>query len=211
LRILFVTGTDTGIGKTWVTAALARAYAAQGLRVAALKPYVSGCQEDGTFADVEALCSASSPPLRPAQCNLYAFAPPIAPHWAAQAAGMAMDRERLTAFVREQSKDRDIVLVEGAGGALVPLGPHWDTLDWVKDLGGQVLLVVGLRLGAINHARLTEEAILARSLAYAGWVGNQCQPQAPAQGTLESLQQWLKGPCLGILDWGCSHFTGSLP
>lgn len=205
----FITGTDTEIGKTWVTAALARHLAARGQRVAALKPFASGQEADGSWADIEALRAASQPPLTLADCNLYRFAPPIAPHWAAREAGQVLDRQHLNAFVR--GRQVDFTLVEGAGGILVPLGDDWDTLDWAEELGFPLILVVGLRLGAINHARLSEAVILRRGVPYAGWIANHCQPQVAA-GTQESLQRWMRGPCLGEIVHGSREFsTISLP
>ncbi len=199
-RGLFITGTDTGVGKTAVTAALARLCAGHGMRVAALKPIVSGVEADGTWEDVEILRAASQPSRSIAETNLYAFAPPLAPHWAAQQAGVTVDRGRVVAFVRAQSVAMDCVLVEGAGGFLVPLGADWGFAELAEDLHFPVLLVVGLRLGAINHALLSVEAIRARGLLFAGWVANTLNP-AVAEGTLETLQQRLPAPCLGMLPY----------
>ena len=197
-RGLFITGTDTGVGKTAVTAALTQLCAGHGMRVAALKPIVSGVETDGTWEDVEILRAASQPPRSIAETNLYAFDPPLAPHWAAQQAGVTVDRGRVAAFVRAQSVAMDCVLVEGAGGFLVPLGAGWGFAELAKDLHFPVLLVVGLRLGAINHALLSVEAIHARGLPFAGWVANTLN-SAGAEGTLETLQQHLPAPCLGVL------------
>ncbi len=199
-RGLFITGTDTGVGKTAVTAALAQLCAGHGMRVAALKPIVSGVGADGTWEDVEILRAASQPPRSIAETTLYAFDPPLAPHWAAQRAGVTMDRGRAAAFVRAQSVAMDCVLVEGAGGLLVPLGADWGFAELAEDLHFPVLLVVGLRLGAINHTLLSVEAIRARGLPFAGWVANTLNP-AVAEGTLETLQQRLPAPCLGVLPY----------
>ncbi|MBU2755472.1 dethiobiotin synthase [Acidithiobacillus sp. CV18-2] len=203
----FITGTDTEVGKTHVTAALASAFAARGLTVAALKPYASGQEADGTWTDIEQLRAASHPPLPQKECNLYRFAPPIAPHWAAQLAGQNMDRSRLTAFVQARAQQVDRLLVEGAGGLLVPLGPGWDTLDWIEELGLPLILVVGLRLGAINHARLSEAVVLQRGIPYAGWIANHCQEQVAA-GTLETLQELMLGNYLGRLPFLATEFDG---
>jgi len=201
MRGYFITGTDTGVGKTIATATLARALVRRGHRVAALKPVVSGRDSRGFFEDVECLRRHSHPPLTAAECNCYAFPEPIAPHWAARLHGQVIQRARLTEFVQQAASRADLVLVEGAGGLRVPLGDDWDYRDWAAELGLPVILVVALRLGAINHACLTEEAIIARALPYAGWIGTQPTPMAPAAGTLEGLCRRLQGPLLGLLPY----------
>jgi dethiobiotin synthetase len=168
--------------------------------VAALKPIVSGVEADGTWEDVEILRAASQPPRSVAETGLYAFEPPVAPHWAARQAGVTVERERVAAFVRMQSAAMDCVLVEGAGGFLSPLGDDWGVAELAGDLQFPVLLVVGLRLGAINHTLLSVEAIRARGLRLAGWVANTLNP-AVAVGTLETLQGRLAAPCLGVLPY----------
>ena len=205
----FITGTDTEVGKTRVTAALARAFAARGERVAALKPYASGQEADGSWTDIEQLRQASHPPLTVDACNLYRFVPPIAPHWAARLVGQEMDRQTLTDFVQQRARQVDRVLVEGAGGLLVPLGSVWDTLDWVEDLGLPLILVVALRLGAINHARLTEAVIRQRGVPYAGWVANHVQDGVVAAGTRESLQLWMQGPFLGEIPYQGTEWSAT--
>ena len=200
LRGLLVTGTDTGVGKTAVTAALAHKCAQHGMLVAALKPIVSGVEAGGTWEDVEILRAASQPPRSVAETGLYAFDPPVAPHWAAHQAGVTVERGRVAAFVRMQSAAMDCVLVEGAGGFLTPLGDDWGVAELARDLHFPVLLVVGLRLGAINHTLLSVEAIRARGLRLAGWVANTLNP-AVAVGTLETLQGRLAAPCLGVLPY----------
>ncbi len=193
---LLVTGTDTGVGKTVVTAALAQRCAREMGRVAALKPVVSGVEANGQWSDVEILRAASTPARSFEQTCLYALDPPIAPHWAAAQAGLTLDRHKIQRFIEQQSADMDAVLVEGAGGFLVPLGDDWSFADLALGLQFPVLLVVGLRLGAINHALLSAEAILARALPLAGWVANHLQPDV-APGTLETLQRLMPSPCLG--------------
>lgn len=191
-----MTGTDTGVGKTAVTAALAQRCAREMGRVAALKPVVSGVEADGQWSDVEILRAASTPARSFAETCLYALDPPIAPHWAALQAGLTLDRHKIQQFIKQQSAGMKVVLVEGAGGFLVPLGDNWGFADLALDLQFPVLLVVGLRLGAINHALLSAEAILARDLPMAGWVANQVQADL-APGTLETLRRLMPIPCLG--------------
>ncbi len=200
MKGVFVTGTDTGVGKTLVSAAFVRAYAGQGRRVAGLKPVVSGMASDGTYEDVEALTRASVPPRTMDECALYAFPPAIAPHFAAQQAGCRIELEEIERFVREQARGVERVVVEGAGGFLVPLTPTAGFADLAAALGLPIVLVVGLRLGAINHARLTCEAILSRNLTLAGWVGTWLAPDLPA-GTLEGLRDHMPVPCLGIIPY----------
>ncbi|MHB1513039.1 dethiobiotin synthase [Acidiferrobacter sp.] len=197
---VFVTGTDTGVGKTLVSAALVRAYAAQGLRVAGLKPVVSGMVEGGLYEDVEALRRASVPPRTVGDCALYTFPPAIAPHFAAGQAGCRIDLQAIERFVREQARDVERVVVEGAGGFLVPLTATAGFADLAAALGLPIVLVVGLRLGAINHALLTCEAILARKLPLVGWVGTWLAPDLAA-GTLEGLRDHMSVPCLGIIPY----------
>ncbi|WP_414040306.1 dethiobiotin synthase [Acidithiobacillus sp. M4-SHS-6] len=195
-RGLFVTGTDTGVGKTAVTAALAQRCQKEMPRVAALKPIVSGVEAHGQWTDVEILRAASTPPRSFAETCLYALDLPITPHWAAAQAGLLIDRQQIQQFIMTQSVGMDAVLVEGAGGFLVPLGEDWGFAELALDLRFPVLLVVGLRLGAINHALLSVEAILARGLPMAGWVANHLHPDL-APGTLETLHRRMPIPCLG--------------
>ncbi len=195
-----MTGTDTGVGKTLVSTALVLGYAARGERVAGLKPIVSGMTAGGVYEDVEALRQASVPPRTMEACALYAFRPAIAPHFAAAQAGCAIDLEAVVRFVQEASRGVDRVVVEGAGGLLVPLTANEGFADLARALGLPVVLVVGLRLGAINHALLTHEAIIARGLVLAGWVGTMLVPDLAA-GTLEGLRDHLPAPCLGVIPY----------
>ncbi|WP_461275553.1 dethiobiotin synthase [Acidithiobacillus sp.] len=200
MKGFFVTGTDTGVGKTVVSAALVHAYAARGERVAGLKPVVSGAV-DGVWEDVEILRQASVPPRSREECNLYAFPAAIAPHWAAQQVGQRIDLDAILRFLEEQAAGVDRVIVEGAGGFLVPLGDGRSFADLALGLRLPVVLVVDLRLGAINHALLSAEAIIRRGLPWGGWVGNHVRPQPVAAGTLEGLQEGLPGPCLGVFPY----------
>lgn len=198
MKGVFVTGTDTGVGKTLVSTALVLAYAKRGERVAGLKPVVSGRLDSGFYEDVEALRQASVPSRSMDECTLYAFPPAIAPHFAAAQAGRTIDPAALLRFVHTASRGVERVVVEGAGGFLVPLTADSSFADFAYALGLPVVLVVGLRLGAINHALLTCEAIRARGLTLAGWVGSQLAPDVAA-GTLEGLQAHVPAPCLGIV------------
>jgi len=176
-RGLFVTGTDTGVGKTHVTAALLRALRKQGVRAAGMKPVAAGIEAGAAInADVAALAAADGLGLALRDRNPYAFAPPIAPHLAALEAGVGLELATIAAAYVRIAAVADAVVVEGAGGALVPLDEQFDMLDIARRLRLPVLLVVGVRLGCLNHARLTAAAIAARGLTLAGWVANRIDP-----------------------------------
>ena len=195
---VFVTGTDTGVGKTVVAAALLRALAAQGLRVVGMKPVAAGVEADRSNADVAALRAASNVAADAALVNPYCFAAPIAPHLAARAEGRAIELAVVTQAYRALSRAADAVVVEGAGGALVPLSDAHDMLDIAHACALPVLLVVGVRLGCLNHALLTAQAIRARGLALAGWVATRIDPaMRAAQASVDELVTRLPAPCLG--------------
>ena len=197
----FITGTDTEIGKTFVTAALTRALSATGRRVAPIKSLAAG-QEfvDGRWVneDVATLLAAQNLGLLDADVGPLQFREPCAPHIAAKLEGGTIDRDALLAAIRATAAKADITLVEGVGGFRVPLTDRWDTADLAVDLGLPVILVVGLRLGCINHALLTAEGIRARGLELAAWVANTADPHQPhVADNLASLQAGLRAPCLG--------------
>ncbi len=201
MKGFFITGTDTEIGKTFVTAALTRALAAAGRRVAPIKSLAAG-QEfiDGRWVneDVATLLCAQSLGLSDADVGPLQFREPCAPHIAARLEGGTIARDALLAAISATAAKADIALVEGVGGFRVPLTDTWDTADLAVDLGLPVILVVGLRLGCINHALLTAEAIRARGLTLAAWVANTADPHQPhVADNLASLQAGLKAPCLG--------------
>ena len=200
---LFVTGTDTGVGKTRVAVALCRAYAAQGLRVAAMKPVASGSERTAQGLrndDALALQGAMTVRAGYGEINPYAFAPPIAPHIAAAEAGVTIEFDVLDRAHQRLRAQSDVLVVEGAGGWLAPLGPTQSFADLAVlwDLG--IILVVGLRLGCLNHALLTGESIERRGLRLRGWVANAIDSQFErAQENLESLRARLPAPCLALL------------
>lgn len=202
-RGLFITGTDTEVGKTLVACALIHAFRRTGLRVAAMKPVAAGCHEtpDGwQNEDVEALRAAADVDAPLDEINPYRFVEPIAPHIAASRTMVAIDlaviRERCDAL----SRRADTVVVEGAGGFLVPLNECEDFGDLARALALPVVLTVGMRLGCINHALLTQEAILARGLPLAGWVANRIDPAMSAfDENLATLKRRLNAPLLGIV------------
>lgn len=172
---LFVTGTDTGIGKTVFSCALLHALAATGLTVVGMKPVAAGATRwRGAWVndDVEALHAAGNVEAPATLRNPYVFAPPIAPHIAAREAGASISLPRIRRAFDALQRRADIVVVEGAGGFRVPLDRHRDFSDLAVLLRLPVILVVGMRLGCINHALLTAAAVRASGLGLAGWVAN---------------------------------------
>jgi len=202
-RDFFVTGTDTGAGKTLVSVALLRALRGQGLAVAGMKPVASGAErtpEGLRNGDAVALAAESSRPWPYQVINPYCFEPPIAPHIAATESGVEIRLEPIEQAFRTLHAGSDVVVVEGAGGILVPLSPQLSFADLPAALGLEVILVVGLRLGCLNHALLTAEAIRSRCLRLVGWVASQVDPEfTRLEANLDCLQRGLAAPCLGVL------------
>ena len=201
----FVTGTDTGVGKTLVSAALVNALASGGLDAVGMKPVAAGTTEiDGREAneDVEALAAESSLALPLALTSPYVFREACAPHVAAALEQVVIEQDVLLDAYRTVSERADAVVVEGVGGFRVPLSDDFDTADLAAGLQLDVILVVGLRLGCLNHALLTAEAIAARGLKLAGWVANQVDPAMPHQeANLAALQVRLEAPLIGVIPW----------
>ena len=183
--------------------ALLRALAADGWPVVGMKPVAAGIEPGAARnADVAALAAASTVVAAGADVNPYAFAPPIAPHLAAARAGAVIDLDRCAAAYARLAAAADRVVVEGAGGVLVPLGPRTDMLDLAARLGCRVLLVVGMRLGCLNHALLSAQAIRARGLVLAGWVANRIDPaMAEADANVAALVERLPAPLVADLPW----------
>jgi dethiobiotin synthetase len=203
MRGFFITGTDTEIGKTAITAALTHLlHQASGLRVAPIKPLAAG-QElvDGEWAndDVLRLHAACGGAFSLTEIGPLQMRTPCAPHIAARLEGVKIERETVLAAIRATAAKADFSVVEGVGGFRVPLIPGWDTADLARDLQLPVVLVVGLRLGCINHALLTAEAIRARGLRLAGWVANTVDVDMPhVADNLASLAEGLNDtPCWG--------------
>ncbi|BBD77573.1 dethiobiotin synthase [Hydrogenophilus thermoluteolus] len=199
----FVTGTDTEIGKTTVTAILLRQAAAEGKRAAGLKPIAAGVEASGANADVAALIAASNVPLPRDVVNPYCFAEPISPHLAAQHEGVTIDFAVIRRAVDTARTQCDLLFVEGVGGFHAPLSETTTVADLAVALNLPVLLVVGMRLGCLNHALLTVEAITARDLLFAGWIANQIDPEMAAFAeNLATLQARLSAPCWGVVRYG---------
>jgi dethiobiotin synthetase len=201
MSVLFVTGTDTGVGKTVVTSALAAALARRGRRVGVVKPAETGCRPEAE--DATALAAAAGDPAPLADVCPYRLPDPLAPSLAAERAGVVIDVDALTALVRRRAETVDVLLVEGAGGLLVPLTRDASFADLARRLEAPVLVVVGSRLGAINHALLTLETLQARHLPIAGFVVNRLgTPDDLAVATNEPLLATLtRVPCVGVVPW----------
>ncbi len=199
---LFVTGTDTGVGKTRVAVALCSAFAAAGRRVAAMKPVASGCVrtlEGLRNEDAVALRQAMTVRAPYAEVNPYAFEPAIAPHIAAAEAGEVIDYELLDRCYGRLAARSDVTVVEGAGGWLAPLDARCSFADLAVRWNLDVILVVGLRLGCLNHAFLTMQAVRARGLRLAGWVGNGIDPAFERrEANLKTLRDGIAAPCIGV-------------
>lgn len=203
-RRYFVTGTDTEIGKTTIAAGLLHAARARGLTTAAVKPVAAGCERtaDGLRNDdALTLMAECNPPLAYDLLNPVALEPAIAPHIAATEAGVELTAAQLArACAKVFEGDADLTLVEGAGGWRVPLNETQTLADLAIALGEPVIMVVGLRLGCINHALLTAEAIAADGLTLAGWVANQVDPHMDRQQhNLDTLKALMPAPLLGVV------------
>lgn len=199
---LFITGTDTGVGKTWAALALMAALQAQGKQVAGMKPVASGCEETPEGLrndDALRLQAQSSCANEYGLVNPYAFAPPIAPHIAAELSGMNINLDVIADAYRALARQNKIVVVEGIGGWRVPLGEKTTLADLVCALNLSVILVVGVRLGCINHALLTVEAIKGDGVPFTGWIASRIDPGYREAGkTLATLTSRIYAPLLGV-------------
>lgn len=201
----FVTGTDTEIGKTHVSCLLLKQYAAQGLKAIGMKPIAAGCElVDGDWVndDVQRLVAASNVKAPMELINPYRFKEPIAPHLAAEKAGVTIDIKVIASAFKQLQAMADVVVVEGAGGFLVPLNANSSMADLAIALGIPTILVVGMRLGCINHSLLTAEAIKSRGLALHGWVANHIDPEMDVQKeNIQTITQQLGVEPLLVSEW----------
>ena len=202
---LFVTGTDTGCGKTEISLGLMAAMQAQGWRVLGMKPVASGCvaTADGLRnADARHLLAQGSESVPYDLVNPYAFFPPIAPHLSSRDAEVVIDLAVIQAAYARLRERADRVVVEGVGGWRVPLGPDLYVGDIPRALDLPVVLVVGLKLGCINHALLTAESIQSSGCRLAGWIGTQVDPEMLVRdANLATLEAIIETPCLGVVPW----------
>ncbi len=205
---VFVSGTDTGAGKSLVAATLLAALNAAGVRAMGMKPVASGCETTAQGlrnADAELLRAHAAGVVDYAQVNPYAFAPPIAPHLAAHETGTQIGLAPIRTAYAGLAADAQVVVVEGVGGWMAPLAsmPFQGDLmqaDLAHELGLPVILVVGLRLGCLNHALLTARAIVADGCTLAGWIGSHVDAHMlRVEDNLATLRARLPAPCLGVL------------
>lgn len=196
----FVTGTDTEVGKTFSCCAMLHALRSHGVQALGMKPVAAGVDAQGRNEDVEALMAASAVAAPRALVNPYLFEAAIAPHIAAAEQGCRIEMATILSAFHALRALAEVVLVEGVGGFCVPLGPDTDTVDLARALGLPVILVVGMRLGCINHALLSQQAIAASGLTLAGWVANRVDPDmARFEDNLAALQARLHAPLLGVI------------
>ncbi|PCI68513.1 MAG: dethiobiotin synthase [Piscirickettsiaceae bacterium] len=201
----FITGTDTGVGKTYVSTQLIKACRERQLRVSGYKPVASGAKwASGTLVndDALALIQQASVPLPYEVVNPYCFEPAIAPHLAAEQAGVEISIDNIQSNYQQHTLNTDVVIVEGAGGWKVPLGDDlgFDVIPSALDI--PVVLVVGLKLGCINHALLSEEAIMNSGCQLIGWVANDHTDDFQALGeNMDSLKKRMKTPCIGFFEY----------
>lgn len=202
---LFITGTDTEIGKTYSTLCIMESIKAAGKSVAGMKPVASGAELTRCGLrndDALALQKHASAPHEYASINPYVFKPPIAPQFAAQATGIRIDIDKIHAHYLCLKERADVVVVEGIGGWCVPLDNTLLLADLVKKLDLNIVLVVGLRLGCINHALLTVKTIMIDGMHLSGWVANQIDPDYnQVSATIECLQARISVPMLGYLPY----------
>ena len=203
-KVLFITGTDTDIGKTLIATGLLEAANSQGKKTAAIKPVAAGCNDTGEGPqneDALMLQAAANTELSYQQVNPVALDEPMAPHIAAKEQGKRLSADRLTGFCRGITMlPVDLVVIEGAGGWRVPINNRESMAEIPKQLNAEVVLVVGLKLGCINHALLTAQAIRSDGLKIAGWVANTMdEDMLRLDENIDTLKQLINEPCLGVI------------
>lgn len=198
---LFITGTDTEVGKTFVSVALLKAFESAGQTTVAMKPVAAGCDDNGHNEDALALQAAMTATLPYAQVNPVALKTPVSPHIAAEIEGKRVTASRLEGLARGlMLRTEDRLLIEGAGGWFCPLNNKETLADFVKRLDMPVVMVVGMKLGCLNHALLTAQTIRSQGLTLAGWVANCIDPtMQEQQHNIEYLRAQLGAPCLGVV------------
>ena len=210
---VFIAGTDTGIGKTHAACALLHALRAAGDSSCGMKPVASGCLETTEGLrndDALALQAASSGSPSYASINPVSLRDPLSPHLAAAHDGVAIELAAVRPVFDALCEKFDQVVVEGIGGWMVPLGPHLLASDIAIEWQLPVILVVGLRLGCLNHALLSARAIQADGCRLLGWIGNHIDPQMEAlEENLDTLRERMPAPCLGVLRWDISAPTAA--
>jgi dethiobiotin synthetase len=212
----FITGTDTGVGKTWIACLLLEALAREGRRAVGMKPVASGCRETATGLrneDAERLLTVSGVAVDYAEVNPYAFAPAMAPHLAAHESGVEIRNEKILESFQRLRQKAPWLVVEGVGGWMVPLGEHLMMADVARAMRLPVILVVGLRLGCLNHALLTASAIQRESVPVAGWIANQIDPaMTHVDENIAALRERIEAPLLARFPYlAPGHDGASVP
>lgn len=204
-RAFFITGTDTGVGKTFCTVALLRALQQSGYTAVGYKPIASEADEAGENDDVRALQAASSARLPYGSHNVYTFIEATAPHLAAEDERKTIDWDSMSSGLERLKQQADCALIEGAGGWLTPLDRQRTFADWAVREQLPVVLVVGMKLGAINHALLTAQSVRVHGLSLAGWVAN-CLEEKPhrLRDYVDTLSEMLPAPLLGVVPFRAS-------
>jgi dethiobiotin synthetase len=202
---VFITGTDTEVGKTFYSRLLLRSLSAHGLHTAAMKPLASGAQmQNGKLRNNDALLlqQAATTSFSYELCNPYCFEAAIAPHLAAKQVGVRIDSNLILHAYEQLKQQADITLVEGVGGWMVPVDDDQTVADLVQLMRLPVILVVAMRLGCINHALLTAENIKMRGLALLGWVANVIEPEmSHLDENIESIAQRIHAPLLDVIEF----------
>lgn len=213
MRDLLVTGTDTGVGKTIVTCRLLAQLCQAGINAVGMKPVASGLtQKNGRWvnADVEAIYQETGQDVDRAVMNPYAFKAFIAPHLAARQEGRKIELDRIEDCYQQMRSYADQVVIEGAGGVMTPLNEHQSFIDLAERLSLSVILVVAIRLGCINHARLSAQAVVTAGIPLVGWVANypgvENERDPDVEGALKLL---LPAPCIGVIPYGAQGIKDS--
>lgn len=206
---LFITGTDTDVGKTYVSGLILNALNAMGLKSFALKPIASGCEADSTgqLKSPDALYLQHHSSLKKPYeiVNPIAFENPVAPHIAAAETQTLLTKSRMCEIIASTlPADADVHLIEGAGGWMIPLNQKELFCEVILELQIPIILVVGIKLGCLNHALLTHQNIIAKGGNFRGWIANCIDPKALSiTANIETLKQWIPEPCLGVVPYGC--------
>lgn len=205
INSVFITGTDTEVGKTLYSELLLHSLNTRGLRTAAMKPLASGAEvQEGKLRNADALSlqQAANTSFSYELCNPYCFEPAIAPHLAAKHAGVRIDPDVILHAYVQLQRQADITVVEGVGGWLVPVNENQTVADLVEAMGLPVILVVGMRLGCMNHALLTAENIKKRGVPLIGWVANVMDPNmSHLDENIESIAQHIHAPLLDTIEF----------
>ena len=203
----FVTGTDTNIGKTYISTALLRKFNKMGFSTFGIKPVASGCRNiSGKLRNEDALALQRVSSIKKSYkfVNQVALEAPIAPHIAAQLEGLHLTTKTLMEKINKSlSISSDVFIIEGAGGWFVPLNDKESMSDLVKLLNIPIILVVGIKLGCLNHTILTVNAINQINILFLGWVANCIEPQTKAiDENIKTLKAWVNAPCIGVVRYG---------